>query len=70
MVKLWDFYFLLPSDIMINGNAAVYYYVLSVFLKTSSTIIIEIGHCIILTISDGHTKFNLNWVISMGETRT
>ena len=61
-VKLRDFYFLLPSDIMINSNAAVYY-VLSVFLKTSSTIIIEIGHCIILTISDGHAKFNLNVVI-------
>ena len=41
MVKLRDFHFLLPSDMMINGNADVYY-VLSIISKTNFTIIIKI----------------------------
>ena len=69
MVKLRDFHFLLPSDMMINGNADVYY-VLSILSITNSTIIIKIRHCIINTTSYMHVKFDLNWDILMGEPRT
>ena len=69
MVKLRDFHFLLPSDMMINGNADVYY-VLSIISKTNFTIIIKIWRCIIDTTSDMHVKFDLNWDIIMGEPRT